>query len=199
MLINLCIVTKNKALYTTTLHTAMTVNMICMIKGIHLNVHFVNDMSGIQKLLKSCDRLIWVDYGVSTNQEILEKMITCDGNIVVPCVTGEVDWEQFRKKTLENSSEPIYQRGLKFDIEMVPLPKRNDVMEYVSGNCRMFALDSKSILKKLRDTSSDFKSFEHLKKNGVKIHVLRSAPVICHYVYECIGNILDSTGVRATQ
>lgn len=200
MHIAVCIVTRNKAMYTTTLHTIMTLNMISMIKGIHISIHFVTDQSCIQKLLKTCDRLIWFDYGVSVTQDTVEKLIEYDGNIVVPCVTGDVDWELFRKKTLENSKEPVYQRGLKFDVEMSSIPKRTDVLDYVSGQCRVFSLDSKSVLKKLRDSSSsEFKSFEQLKKLGLKIHVLRSAPVTCHYVYECIGNILDSTGVRAVQ
>ena len=82
---------------------------------------------------------------------------------------------------------------------MIPVPKKTDIMEYISGNCRIFALESKQVLKKLRDSSSDFKSFEQLKKLGLKIYVLKSAPVTCHYVYECIGNILESSGVRATQ
>lgn len=201
MQLTLCLVTRNKALYTTTLHSAMALNMICMIKGISLNIQFVTDqVVPSTKILKGCDRLLWLDYGVSVNQDTLEKLISFDGNIVVPCVTGEVDWEKFRKKTIENSEEPIHQRGLNFDIEMVPISKRKDVSEYVSGSCRVFAIDSKQVLKKIRESPhEDFKSFDQLKKLGLKIYVLRSAPVTCHYVYECIGNILESSGVRATR
>ena len=200
MQLTLCLVTKNKALHTTTLHSAMCFNMICMSKGINLCVQFVTDQGGIHKFLKTCDRLIWIDYGVSINQETVERLITTDWQgIVVPCVKDEVDWEQFRKKTNEGTEEPVYQRGLKFDIEMNPISKKTDIMEYVSGNPRIFSLDSKAVLKKLRDSSSDYKSIEQLKKLGLKICVLRSAPVTCHYVYECIGNILESSGVRATK
>jgi hypothetical protein len=199
MQLTLCIVTKNKATHTTTLHSAMTMNMICMTRGINLSIHFVKDQSGLQKLLKGCDRLVWIDYGVSVNQETLERLVTTDWNVaVVPCVKDEVDWDQFRKKTLANE-EDVHQRALKFDIEMKPIAKKTDVMEFVSGTPRVFSVDSKAVLKKLRDASTDFKSFDQLKKLGIKICVLRSAPVICHYVYECIGNILDSSGVRATR
>lgn len=203
MQLTLCLVTKNKALHTTTLHTAMCVNMLCMARGINLNIHFVTDQSGIHKFLKTCDRLLWIDYGVSVNQETIEKLLTTTVDwhgVVVPCVKDEVDWEQFRKKTNEGSTEPVYQRALTFDIDMKPIPKKTDVTEYIAGNPRIFILDSKAVLKKLRDASSaDYKSFEQLKKLGLKICVLRSAPVTCHYVYECIGNILESSGVRATK
>lgn len=195
MQLTLCIVTKNKAMHTTTLHTAMTLNMICMIKGIHMSIHFVphGEQSVIQKNLKGCDRLIWIDYGVSVNQDTLEKLINSETTTVVPCVTEEVDWVQFRKKTLENSTEAVNQRALKFDIEA------GSKNEYISGVPRIFCMDSKAVLKKLRDSDSKFNSFEQLRKLGLKISVLRSAPVTCHYVYECIGNILESSGVRATK
>lgn len=193
MQLTLCLVTKNKAMHTTTLHTAMTLNMICMIRGINLAIHFVNDNSSLQKTLKGCDKLIWVDYGVSVNQTTLENLISSDGTVVVPCVKDEVDWEQFRRKTLENSTESINQRALKFDIEA------NSKNEYISGVPRIFCMDSKSVLKKLRDSDSKFTSFEHLKKLGLKISVLRSETVTCHYVYECIGNILESSGVRTSK
>lgn len=193
MQLTLCLVTKNKAMHTTTLHTAMTLNMICMIRGINLAIHFVNDNSSLQKTLKGCDKLIWVDYGVSVNQTTLENLISSDGTVVVPCVKDEVDWEQFRRKTLENSTESVNQRALKFDIEA------NSKNEYISGVPRIFCMDSKSVLKKLRDSDSKFTSFEHLKKLGLKISVLRSETVTCHYVYECIGNILESSGVRTSK
>ncbi len=193
MQLTLCLVNKNKAMHTTTLHTAMTLNMLCMIRGIHLSIHFVNDQSSLQKLLKGCDRLIWIDYGVSVNQSTLEKILSTDGTVVVPCVKEEVDWDQFRRKTLEKSTEAVHQRALKFDIEA---GAKND---YISGVPRVFCMDSKSVLKKLRDSDSKNTSFEHLKKLGLKISVLRSETVTCHYVYECIGNILESSGVRASK
>jgi len=193
MQLTLCLVTKKKAMHTTTLHSAMTLNMICMIRGINLSIHFVDDQSSIQKTLKGCDKLIWLDYGVSVTQETLEKLIDSDFHAtVVPCVSEEVDWEQFRKKTLAGSSEPIHQRALRFDIEASP---KN---EYISGTPRIFCMDSKAVLKKLRDCDSKTMTFDNLKKFGVKISVLRSAPVTCHYVYECIGNILESSGVRTS-
>jgi hypothetical protein len=166
-----------------------------MNKDIHLAIHFVDKLDCIQKILKGCDRLIWLDYGVSVNQTTLDRLIHGESPVqVVPCVKDDVDWVQFRKKTLANTDEPAHQRALKFDIEAT------NKDEYISGNARVFSIDSKPVLKKLRGSQTNMTTdFATLTKLGVKISVLRSEPVICHYVYECIGNILESSGVQTTK
>jgi hypothetical protein len=171
-----------------------------MSKGIHLEIHFVADKSILHKQMKNCDRLLWIDYGTSVDAETIQRMIGDfpDGYkvLIAPCVLEGVDWAVFKTKTLENSSEPANQRGLKFDTTIVPTNKQ--VAEFVSStnDGRVFAIDTKHVLKKLRDVDSQYKSMEHLKKIGVKIGVMKSCTVTCHYVYESIGNIMESSGVR---
>lgn len=202
----LCMVTRNKALNTTTVHSAMNLNMLCMSHGIALEIHFVTDRSGIQKFMKSSERLLWLDYGVSVDVENLKKLVIEDFPegykiLVAPCVLEGVDWEMFKKKTLEGSTEPASQRGLKFDTVATQASKKftdMGIADFVSSStdCRVFSLECKGVLKKLRDADAQFKTFEQLKKIGVKIGVLRTCPVLCHYVYESVGNILESSGVR---
>lgn len=199
----LCMVTKNKALNTTTVHTAMNLNMLCMSNNVSLEIHFVADRSGIQKFMKSSERLLWLDYGVSIDVDTLKKMAIEDFPdgykvLVAPCVLEGVNWEMFKKKTLEGSTEPANQRGLAFDTVVVPQKKNAPVAEFVSSttDCRVFSIECKGVLKKLRDADAQFKTFDHLKKLGVKIGVLRTSSVLCHYVYESVGNILESSGVR---
>ena len=200
MIVNMCIVTRNKALNVSALHSAMNLNMYCMSKGIHLEINFVSDKSCMHKHMKSCDRLIWIDYGTAVDMDTLTKFVEDfpDGYkvLVAPCVLEGVDWTEFKKKTIENSPEPIHQRGLKFDTVITPTTKQ--IAEFVSSSTdgRVLAIDTKPVLKKLRDADSQYKSLEHLKKNGVKIGVLRSCSVNCNYVYESVGNILESSGVR---
>lgn len=181
--------------------------MLCMSDGgKQLDIQFVSDRStSIQKIIKSssADRIVWLDYGVSIDVNTIKKLAFEDfpdgyRAMVVPCVTDEVDWALFKKKTLEGSTEPVNQRGLKFDTTIGPIIKKNGTADYVSSvtDCRVFAMDCKAIQRKLRDADTHFKSFEHLKKIGVKIGVLCTIPVLCHYVYESIGNILESSGVR---
>jgi hypothetical protein len=203
--VTLCMTTNNKSIFTTTLHSAMNLNMLCMSKNINLEINFVTDRTGIQKYIKSSERLVWLDYGVSIDLETLKRFMDefPEGYkvLVAPCVTDEIDWDLFKKKTLEGSDEPVHQRGLRFDTVTTPASKKindNTLADFVSSStdCRVFAIDCKAVQKKLRDADTPFKSFEHLKKIGVKIGVLRSCTVLCHYVYESIGNILESSGVR---
>ncbi len=198
----LCIGTRNKSLNATSLHTAMALHMYCMSRNINLEIQFVTDRSCIHKFLKSAERLIWLDYGVTIGLEGIERLMAPFPEgvkaLIVPCVNEGVNWEMFKKKTLEGSKEPASQRALTFDTEVGKKDITSNVAEFVSSTTdgRIFAMDTKQILKKLRDIDSHFKSFDQLKKAGVKIGVLRSCSATCHYVYECLGNILESTGVR---
>lgn len=195
-------VTRNKSIHTTTLHSIMGVNMVCMNNGVNLDVNFVPDRSNIQKYIKACDKFLFFDYGVSVPYEVIQRLVFEDfpegyKGLVVPCVTGDVDWSQFKKKTLENSNdEPVHQRALKFDTVYTPAPKKHadKIHDFVSGDCRLFCIDAKAALKKFRES----KTFD-LNSLGLKIGVLRSAPATCHYVYECIGNILESSGVKTSE
>jgi len=201
----MCMITKNKSIHTTTLHSAMNLNMLCMTQGIHLEISFISDRSMLGKLIKSSstERFMCLDYGVSVDVDTIKKLAFEDFPdgykvMVVPCVMDEIDWELFRKKTLDGSTEPVNQRGLKFDTTIGQVIKKNGTSDFVSSttDCRVFSMDCKAVHKKLRDADTQFKSFEHLKKIGVKIGVLCSSSVLCHYVYESIGNILESSGVR---
>ena len=205
--VTLCIVTKSKSIFTTTLHSAMNLNMLCMSKNINLEINFVSDRDGIQKYIKSSDRLMWLDNGVSVDLETLKRMTDDFPEnyrvLVAPCVLDDIDWTLFKKKTLEGTDEPVNQRGLKFDTVTSPVTSKklsDSLADFVSSStdCRVFAMDCKHVQKKLRESDSTFKSFEHLKKIGVKIGVMRSCSVLCHYVHESIGNILESSGVRTS-
>jgi hypothetical protein len=34
-----------------------------------------------------------------------------------------------------------------------------------------------------------------LKDDGIKIGVLNDVSALCHYTYECVGNILETSGI----
>lgn len=99
-----CVVTRNKSIAATTLHALMNIHMYAMYKGLHVDVHFVNDMSGLAKLIKSGERIIWFDYGTNLDEQSLRKLcepFEKDAKVLVcPSVKEGVDWEMFRKKTL---------------------------------------------------------------------------------------------------
>jgi hypothetical protein len=122
--------------------------------------------------------------------------------LVLPTVLEGVDWPQFKKRTLEKTTEPIHQRGLKFNMTVSSKEFAPGVHEYLdhTQDARVYVIDSKTLIKKLRDDDTkiteDTVMLAKLKKLKLKIGVLVQDEVVCHYSYECQGNILESLGVH---
>ena len=206
--LHICAVTRNKSISATTLHTMMNLHMICMQKGQHLEVHFVEDRSTLPKLIKTGERIFWMDYGTNLNNEILTKVVDPFEKdikvLVFPSVKEGINWDTFTKKTKEGSTEPAGQRGLTFDTEVGK--KLGDCLyECTKTNARVWAMDTKPVDKKLRGGKEVIKlplegplenMFGTLQRIGVKIGVASDAIVVCHFVHECFGNILEASGVR---
>lgn len=202
-------VTRNKAISATTLHTAMNIHMLCMMRGIHLEIHFVDDKSALPKLLKSGERIFWMDYGTNLNNEILSKVVEPFDKgvqvLVFPSVKEGINWDQFKKKTRAGSKEPAAQRGLEFDTT-VGKKLADGLYECDKTSARVWAMDAKPVDKKLRGGKDQIKlpldnnesMFAALKNMGIKIGVASEAVVVCHFVHECFGNILEAAGVELT-
>jgi len=203
--IHVCAVTKNKSISATTLHTMMNIHMQCMIRGIHLDIAFVPDKSTLPRLLRTGERIIWMEYGTNLDEGSLIKAITpFDKNLqvlVFPSVKEGINWDMFTKKTKEGSTEPANQRGLDFDTS-VGKKLGDSLYEVTDTEARVWAMDAKPIDKKLRGGKvpvklpGDESMFRVLQGLGIKIGALTSATVICHFVHECVGNILETSGVR---
>lgn len=205
--LHVCMVTRNKSISATTLHTAMNVHMLCMQRGIHLEIHFVDDKSTLPKVIKTGDRIFWLDYGTSLNQDILPKVIEPFEKglqvLVFPSVKEGINWDRFVKKTAAGSTEPAHQRGLEFDTE-VGKKLAPGIYECKKSSARVWAMDAKPVDKKLRSgkdpvklpLDDNEKMFDCLSQLGVKIGVATEAEIICHYIHECFGNILEASGVK---
>jgi len=206
--LHICAVTRNKSISATTLHTMMNIHMLCMQKQQHLEVHFVEDRSILPKLIKSGERLFWMDYGTNLNNEILHAVIDpFDKGIqvmVFPCVKEGIDWKLFEKKTKEGTTEPAGQRGLTFDTQ-VGKKLADGLYECQNTSARVWAMDTKPVDKKLRGGKETIKlpvegspeiMFKTLQNIGIKIGVMSEAIVVCHFTHECFGNILEASGVK---
>jgi hypothetical protein len=205
--IHVCMVTRNKAITAMTLHTAMNIHMLCMMRGMHLEVHFVEDKSTLPKLIKSGERIFWMDYGTNLNNEILSKVVDpLDKGVqvlVFPSVKEGINWDMFAKKTKAGSKEPAGQRGLEFDTT-VGKKLADGLYDVDKTSARVWVMDCKSVDKKLRGGKDPVKlpldsneaMFTCMKTIGVKIGVASEAIVVCHYTHECFGNILEAAGVE---
>lgn len=204
---HVCVVIRAKSIAATTLHAMMNINMYAMHKGYHVDIHFVKDMSGLPKLIKTGERIVWFDYGTSIDEESIKKV--CEPfekdvkMIVCPAVKEGVDWDMFRKKTLAGTSEPASQRGLTFDTS-VGKKIADGLYEVTKSEARVWAMDSKPIDKKIRGNKVQLKLatdtyeslFTQLISLGIKVAALSKARVVCQYTHECPGNILETPHVR---
>lgn len=205
------VVTRNKSLSVTTLHTVMTIAMYGMHRNEHINFIFTEDgLKALPKLLKTGDRVVWFDYGTNLDHDTVAKSIFAPMDkdikvIVYPSVSEGIDWEMFRKKTLDGSKEPASQRGLKFDTTVEKKPIGPSLYDVQRTSARVWMMDTKPIDKKVRGdpkvqrtlpTDSYENLFDALKSWNIRIAAVTSALVVRHYTHECTGNILEMPGIR---
>ena len=78
----------------------------------------------------------------------------------------------------------------------------DSLYEVKETTARVWAMDAKPVDKKLRGDKVPVKlpldetMFCTLQKLGIKVAALTSAQVVCHFVHECLGNILETSGVE---
>jgi hypothetical protein len=173
----------------------------------HLEVHFVEDKTTLTKLIKSGERIFWMDYGTNLNNEILGKVVDPFDKgvqvLVFPSVKEGINWDQFTKKTKAGSKEPVGQRGLEFDTT-VGKKLADGLYELDKTSARVWAMDAKPVDKKIRGGKEPVKlpidsneaMFTTLKNIGIKLGVASEAIVVCHFTHECFGNILEASGVE---
>ena len=205
--VNIVVVTRNRSLCATTLHSILNLNGHCLMNGIHINLSFVEDRLSLPKVIKTGERIVFFDYAVNVDEGSISTLIRPFEKginvLVYPAAKEFIDWNMFRKKTLGGSKEAACQRGIHFDTE-IGNKLYDDVYEVTKTSARVWAMDSKPVDKKLRGgknqvmlpTDSEEAMFDTLRSIGVKIGALTSATVICHFTFECVGNILETSGVK---
>lgn len=208
MLINVCIVTRNKAITITTLHMLLHLSGKCYSSGTHqICIHFVNSTKSLPKLIKTSDKILWVDYGFSLDSESFDKLFENIADVLVfPAVREGVNWDRFKKCVKEDSKEPLHQIGMEFDTEVDK--KISDGLWTVKKTVpSVFIIDCKSVDKKMRTRKGEGIKlprdidliFEKFQEQDVKIVAYTKANVLAHFTHECIGNILEANGVQCQQ
>lgn len=208
------IVTRGHSCHVKTLHTILRFNIACIQNGMIQNeVSFVNDdpydkSDAIHKFMKTHDRVFFIDFGIHVDDESLKMVISKNdvyGVVVFPGVKEGIDWEAFKKKVLEDSQEPVEQMGLSFDTDVVAKISE-DIYTVKNTSAKSWVLMCKPVLKAIRDKrSGTYKihpkldvMFSKFKEHGVKVVAFTAAKLVHTYTHECIGNIINSSGVKAT-
>lgn len=204
------IVTRSKSCSVKTLHTILRLNILCIQKKINNDITYVNDnpfekVEVIQKCMKQHDRILFIDFGISMDQDSIEQVFQPHegvGCLVFPCVREGVDWDLFRSKVKTGSSEPVSQMGLHFDTEVGKCVTEN-VYHVVSTEAKTWMMNTKNVIKNIKDKKTGQwkihpKMFEKFKEYGVRVYAFTAAKLNIMYTHECIGNIMNAAGVSVS-
>lgn len=199
------VVTRNKSIAVTTLHSLMTIQMHAQSRNVHVEVVFVEGLSALPKLVKTGERIVWFDYGTNLDHDSIQRLFnTMEKDIraiVFPSVIEGIDWDMFKKKTIEGSKEPLHQRGLNFDTDVTKKIVGTDLWDVEKTSAHVWVMDSNHINKKLKSIQKNLSCdsyeglFQQLKANNLRVAALPSAIVVRCYTHECLGNILEMPGV----
>ncbi len=206
------IVTRNVSISVKTLHTLLKLNIICIQQNIANELVFVRDDAFekhdiLMKKLKHCERILWIDYSIFVDEASLVKLLAPFPKgfnvMVAPCVTEGINWDLFKKKIREGSTEPKSQLGLDFDTEV-----SNKIEEGVhlvtKTNPKVWSADAKQVIRAFKDKKGESvkipiktnEMFEKFRERGLKICAFTDANLVATYPHECLGNILETAGVR---
>jgi hypothetical protein len=202
------LVTRSKSCHVKTLHTVLRINIKCLQSGINNQIVYVNDdpyekAEVVQKYVSSCDRIIFIDFGISMDDTSIAQCFEKHENVgclVFPGVKEGVDWNMFKEKVKSASSEPITQMGLHFDTEVGKAVSK-DIYKVNSTDAKAWIMNTKNVLKSIRDKKSGNwkispKMFEKFQEQGVRIYAFTAAKLTMTYTHECISNILNAAGVK---
>jgi hypothetical protein len=201
------VVTRSKSCSVKTLHTILKINIKCVQKGIQHEITYVDDdpfkkAETIQKCMKNCDRLLFIDFSVSMDDESIDQILIDRDNIgilVFPGVKEGIDWGLFKHKVKEGYDEPVSQMGLNFDTEVTRKISK-DIYVVSNTEAKSWVMFPKNVIKSIKDKKGDWKiypkMFEKFKESGVKIYAFTAAKLIITYPHECISNILNAAGVQ---
>lgn len=207
-MLHVVLTTKNKSIYVKTLHTMLTLESACSQTGIQMDVTFVNDdmqtkMDILKKKIKVADRIFWIEYGVCVDKDTIKNIIVRYNNhhgLVFPTLNEGIDWNMFQKKCKEGSSEPSYQMGMNFDVDVSDkiIDKEHNFYEVLSTTPHCWTIDCKTVMKKIKDKKKEFvfpqtinDFFNKCIAKGVKIGASVDSKTYNHFTHECIGNIMN--------
>ena len=216
-MLHVVLTTKNKSVYVKTLHTLLGIESICAQVGLPMEITFINEdthnkIETLKKITKNSDRVVWFDYGISIDRnsipEIVRKFDGIDC-LVFPCVKEGVDWDMFTTKCKQNSAEPANQMALTFDVDVSNkvLNKESDFYEVTKTHSpACWCMDTKRVIKKLKDKKREFTFprdiqtfFDKCISSNIKMAASVRTRTFNHFTHECVGNIMNMSGLKVTK
>ena len=160
--------------------------------------------------LKKYDTLIFLDHGTSFDPRPLlstpwQKACSM---LIMPSLKKTIDWKRFKETCTLEIEEPLGQRALQFDTEVnekKPISGPGTQLYLVTNSdARVFLLDCKQVLRKLKDKKGNFiqvplKSTEwvrFLKERSVQIAAAVDIPCTNTIAHKCVSGLGKSNGLR---
>ena len=160
--------------------------------------------------LKKYDTLVFFDHGTSFDLRPLlatpwQKVCSM---LIIPSLKNVIDWERFKEVCTKDIEEPLGQRALVFDTqvnEKKPIPgPGTQLYPVTNSDARVFLLDCKQVLRKLKDKKGNFiqvplKSTEwvrFLKERSVQIAAAVDIPCTNTIAHKCVSGLGKSNGLR---
>jgi hypothetical protein len=207
------VVTRSGSCHVKTMHTILRYNIKCLQNsGVQSEIAFVNDdpydkSESIERFIKTHDRIFFIDFGVHLDDNALSVIFAQNDNfgiVVFPSVNPGIDWGMFKDKVNNGSKEPTNQMGLSFDTD-VSTCIEEDFYNVKSTYAKTWVMMCKSTLRNIKcKRSGNYKihpklktMFTKFKENGVKIVAYTAARTLITHQHECVGNILNSAGIKA--
>jgi len=160
--------------------------------------------------LKKYDTMVFFDHGTSFD---LRPLLTTPWQqacsmLIVPSFKKMIDWNRFKETCTLEIEEPLEQRALIFDTEVnekKPIPgPGTQLYPVTNSDARVFLLDCKQVLRKLKDKKGNFiqvplKSTEWVrffKERGVQIAAAVDIPCTNTIAHKCVSGLGKSNGLR---
>ena len=202
MRLTVCCVSRNKSIYVTTLHMLLQLTGHAVQNGHQINITFVTDMNELPKLMKTCERILWVNYGSSLDNASFPNVFKKCEVGVFPAVTEGVLWDQFKKGVQTKTNEPLHQIGMGFD---TTLEKKieEDVWSVKECAPSIWVADCAKVVEKVKGRKGEGlklpnttgEVFKKFIDNDVRVIAYTKSDVLMHYSHECIGSLLETAGV----
>jgi len=103
--------------------------------------------------MKLYERIIFIDFGVGIDDTSLEqcfKQYDGIGCLVFPGVREGIDWELFKQKVRNESTEPTSQMGLNFDTNIDNKISEN-IYHVISTDAKAWIMYTKNTIKSIKD------------------------------------------------
>ena len=160
--------------------------------------------------LKKYDTLVFFDHGTSFDLRPLlaTPWQQACSMLIVPSFKKMIDWNRFKETCTLEIEEPLDQRALIFDTEVnekKPIPgPGTQLYPVTNSDARVFLLDCKQVLRKLKDKKGNFiqvplKSTEWVRffrERGVQVAAAVDIPCTNTIAHKCVSGLGKSNGLR---